>query len=92
MNEDRGIGAMPKLYGAPAYARPPAEPVTPVERPFDPDAMPLEAELTTEERELVTRLLPRPYDPAPQAAPDHDSARGFSILRGRPFRLRIPGR
>jgi hypothetical protein len=32
---------MPKLYGAPAYARPP-QPMVPT-RPFDPDDLPLEA-------------------------------------------------
>ena len=44
MNEDRAVqAAMPKLYGAPAYARPPVAAVNPVDRPFDPDDLPIEA-------------------------------------------------
>lgn len=45
--------ALPKLYGAPAYARPP-RPVLPVERPLDLDDLPLEAERTDEERQIAT--------------------------------------
>lgn len=83
---------MPKLYGAPAYARPPALPVNPVRKPFDPDGMPLEAEQTHEDKELVTQLRPRDYETvaSAEAAPaDHDPSKK---LRGRPFRLRLPGR
>jgi hypothetical protein len=53
--------AFPKLFGAPAYARPPA-PADGTERPFDPDDLPLVAELTPEERaqlgpaELAARI------------------------------------
>ena len=45
-NDEHGQFALPKLYGAPAYARPPAIPVAPVDRPFDPDYLPLESEQT----------------------------------------------
>ena len=41
--EERGVGALPTLYGAPAYQRRVVPAVTPVERPFDPDDLPLEA-------------------------------------------------
>jgi hypothetical protein len=41
--EERGVGALPKLYGAPAYQRRVVAAVAPVERPFDPDDLPLEA-------------------------------------------------
>lgn len=41
MEEQHHI-ALPKLYGAPAYARPPRI-VEPQPRPFDPDDLPLEA-------------------------------------------------
>jgi hypothetical protein len=41
--------ALPKLYGAPAYARPKA-PVSPTPRPFDPDQLPLQVYQTEEER------------------------------------------
>lgn len=101
MNDDRGYGAMPKLYGAPAYARPPAVPVNPVDRPDDPDDLPLEAERLVEEEVAGAEVAPagipgRPYesavaidaDPHGAAAPAASPAR----LRGRPFRLRIPGR
>jgi hypothetical protein len=54
--------AMPKLYGAPAYARPPAAAVGGI-RPFDPDEMPLEAERTDQEREFASRLPARAYRP-----------------------------
>ena len=44
--------ALPKLYGAPAYARP-APIVEESPRPFDPDDLPIEAIQTDEERELA---------------------------------------
>jgi hypothetical protein len=44
--------ALPRLLGAPAYARPPRV-VPPVERPFDPDDLPLEAFRTDEEQRLL---------------------------------------
>jgi hypothetical protein len=54
--------ALPHLYGAPAYARPP-HPVTGVERPFDPDELPIEAYQTDEERDFRTTLPARAYAP-----------------------------
>ena len=56
MNDDRGYGAMPKLYGAPAYARPPVLPVNPTQRPFDPDSLPLEAERALEDPSFFAAL------------------------------------
>jgi hypothetical protein len=47
--------ALPKLYGAPAYARPSA-PVEDAARPFDPDDLPIEAFRTDHEREFVSSL------------------------------------
>ncbi len=41
--------ALPILYGAPAYARPP-RPAAPPARPLDLDDLPIEAERTDEER------------------------------------------
>lgn len=87
-NDDLGHSAMPKLYGAPAYARPPLAPVQPVERPFDPDALPIEADLTSEEREIMSQLPPRPYDGAAPAGPMAAQRDGVPRLRGRPFRFR----
>jgi hypothetical protein len=81
--------ALPKLYGAPAYARPPVLPVAPVERPFDPDDLPLEAERTRDEEQLASELKAHPY----AAVASTDAGRGSgSGLRARAFRLRIPGR
>jgi hypothetical protein len=48
--------ALPRLYGAPAYARAPAV-VPESERPFDPDDLPVAAEQTEDERALA-RILP----------------------------------
>lgn len=41
--------ALPGLYGAPAYARPP-KPVPDHNRPFDPDDLPIEADRSEEDR------------------------------------------
>jgi hypothetical protein len=54
--------ALPKLYGAPAYARP-AAPVATTPRPFDPDDLPIEAAQTDEERELAQSLPARAWAP-----------------------------
>jgi hypothetical protein len=92
VNEERGHIAMPKLYGAPAYARPPVAPVNPIERPFDPDDLPLEAERSDDEEATGGEIQPRPYDSVATSAPlpqGHDAA---GRLHGRPFRIRLPGR
>ena len=47
--------ALPKLYGAPAYARPTPK-VEPTPRPADPDDLPLEAIRTDEEQQLAETL------------------------------------
>jgi hypothetical protein len=52
--------ALPKLYGAPAYARPPA-PVAHNARPFDPDLLPLQVYQTDEERRVSEHLIARSY-------------------------------
>lgn len=89
-NDDRHL-ALPKLYGAPAYARPTAIPVAPVERPFDPDDLPLEADQTVEERDLVAQVVGRPYAAvAGEQVPvmvGGGAREGTPMLRGRPFRL-----
>jgi hypothetical protein len=88
-NEDHGHVALPKLYGAPAYARPPITPVTRTERPLSPDDLPLESEQTAEERELVQNMAGYPRDGADdRAANARDERR-----HGRRFGLRsITGR
>lgn len=60
---DEQYVALPKLYGAPAYARP-APPVEETPRPFDPDDLPIEAVQTLEERDLASTLPARSYEPA----------------------------
>ena len=79
--------ALPKLYGAPAYARPP-RPAAEVQRPLDPDDLPIEAVMTDEERDFAASL------PAGAHAPGgglHDGATASSLepsLMPRPLSLR----
>ena len=60
--------ALPKLYGAPAYARPPRV-VPETERPFDPDDLPIVAEMTDEERTFTATVF-GPTDYRLTAVPD----------------------
>ena len=62
MSIDEQHVALPKLYGAPAYARPPS-PVPSTPRPFDPDELPILAFQTDEERQLSESLPARAYAP-----------------------------
>ena len=83
--------ALPKLYGAPAYARPTA-PVTPSPRPFDPDLLPLQNYQTDEEREFAGGLRARAYSSGELVNSDEGGPAG-GPLRPRRFRLReIAGR
>jgi hypothetical protein len=59
-----------------------------VERPFDPDEMPLTSELSQEERAMFDELAARPYDGAASSDELPVAHPGTSLLRGRPFRLR----
>ena len=79
MSIDEQHIALPKLYGAPAYARP-AAPVATAPRPFDPDDLPIEAVMTDEERELAASLPARAW--APGGGP-HD-LRWTATATGRP--------
>jgi hypothetical protein len=90
VNDEHAHVAMPKLYGAPAYARPPVVPVASAERPFDPDDLPLESERTRDEHDLASQLKAHPYSAA--EAGDASRGSGVGVLRGRAFRLRVPGR
>jgi hypothetical protein len=54
--------ALPHLFGAPAYARPPKY-VEESPRPFDPDALPLLAEMSAEERAFVATIPDRAWNP-----------------------------
>ena len=89
MSIDEQHVAMPKLYGAPAYARPPT-PAETVPRPFDPDELPIEADLTAEEREFKATLPARAFAPggvtlASNGQSDTNTSTG---LRPRAFSLR----
>jgi len=82
--------ALPKLYGAPAYARPVV--VVPVaERPFDPDDLPIAAVQTDEEREMAASLPAHAYAPGgSHPGPDQRNGRsgGEPRLNPRPLSLR----
>ncbi|HKG56636.1 MAG TPA: hypothetical protein VKA85_05275 [Candidatus Limnocylindrales bacterium] len=80
--------ALPKLYGAPAYARPPVQ-TEAKPRPFDPDEMPITAFQTEDERELLDSLPPRAFAPGGIVVErGRGAARQTSSLLGRPFGLR----
>jgi hypothetical protein len=93
VNEDRGLGAMPKLYGAPAYVRPRNAGVETSSKPFDPDDLPIESQRTDLDQELVEELSASAY-----ALPAVDSQPSSADTGGRPpggnggFPLRLPGR
>jgi hypothetical protein len=80
--------ALPKLYGAPAYARP-APIVDESPRPFDPDDLPIEAAQTPEERGIAANLPAHAYAPggAHLAAVSTGGDRGPQ-LSPRPLSLR----
>lgn len=93
MNDDHGHVALPKLYGAPAYARPPLRPVSPVERPFDPDDLPLESERDGEAQRLADQPPANGHEVAAAIArPSAEGAGAPARFLGRPIRLRLPGR
>ncbi len=100
MSIDEQHIALPKLYGAPAYARPPAATVA-VLRPFDPDDLPIEAFQSEEDRQFAAGLPARAWAPGGTDLARHarngrsrdGSADADRRLRGRPFSLRsIAGR
>ena len=62
MSIDEQHVALPRLYGAPAYARPPGMSAT-AERPFDPDDLPIEAFQTEEDRAFAATLPARAWAP-----------------------------
>ena len=75
--------ALPKLYGAPAYARPP-RPADDAPRPFDPDDLPIEAVRTDEERDLLSTLPADAFAPGAR----NGNGGGSPELRPRPLSLR----
>jgi hypothetical protein len=86
--------ALPQLYGAPAYARPPKA-VPGEERPFDLDELPIVAYQTDEEREFITTLPAGAFGPGGVRLGRNGElqAGDASGLRPRSFSLRgIAGR
>lgn len=85
--------ALPKLYGAPAYARPPKV-AEEGPRPFDPDELPIEASMSDDEREFAASLPARVYTPgATYVDGSHASEHGSDGLRPRAMSVRsIAGR
>ena len=77
--------ALPKLYGAPAYARPPRS-LEILERPLDPDDLPLEHHRSDDEHDLVSRMSGSTFAPVLTAAPRTNGHRNG--IQARPFRLR----
>src|SRR5262249_4243181 len=79
--------ALPKLYGAPAYARP-APVVAATDRPFDPDDLPIEADMTEEDREIAASLPAHAYRPGgAHLAPAKSTGAGPQLMP-RPLSLR----
>lgn len=100
MSIDEQHVALPRLYGAPAYARPPAVAVADF-RPFDPDELPIEAFQSEEDRRFAAGLPARAWSPGGTVLSRHAgsgrsngrAANTDRRLRGRPFSLRsIAGR
>ena len=88
MSIDEQHVALPKLYGAPAYARPPSYGST-AERPFDPDDLPIEAYQSEEDRAFAATLPARAWAPGGTTLDQgnggrHDQPR----LKGRQLSLR----
>jgi hypothetical protein len=67
MSLDEEHVAHPRLYGAPAYTRPPQ--VTPTALPPDPDDLPIAVYQTPEERAIAEQLLASPYGVAERPVP-----------------------
>ena len=84
MSIDEEHVAHPRLYGAPAYARPPAT-VAPTPLPLDPDDLPIAAAQTPAEQALAETLLSRPYQTVRLTRPVQPEPR----LEPRPLLLRV---
>jgi hypothetical protein len=87
-SEDQHV-ALPRLYGAPATARP-APVAKEAPRPWSRDEMPIAADLTDDEREFIEALPPHAYMPGGgYILGSADGGRdGGEKRRRRPFFLR----
>jgi hypothetical protein len=86
--------ALPKLYGAPAYARPPSVAAT-ADRPFDPDDLPIEVFQSDEDRAFAASLPARAWAPGGIQMDGQHDGRGHNgtreerrFLRAKPLSLR----
>lgn len=93
MSIDQRHVALPKLYGGPAYARPPV-PVAATPRPFDPDELPLASHQADDDRESKAYIVARAYETGGAGhGPLESGGSDAGGLRPRPFSLRaIAGR
>ena len=80
MDPDELHVALPKLYGAPAYARPP-RPIETIDRPPDLDDLPLEVYRDPEEAAVAAAL---PSGSSPSAGARGSGASGGSASDGGP--------
>ena len=89
MSIDEQHVALPKLYGAPAYARPASYGAT-AERPFDPDDLPIEAYQSDEDRAFAATLPARAWAPGGAAVEGANRGKGHEQprLKGRHLSLR----
>jgi hypothetical protein len=82
--------AHPRLYGAPAYARPPQR-IAPTVLPLDPDDLPIAVEQTPEEQAIAEALLSRPFGVTDRTTARTSPERGpqpqlLSAIAGKLFR------
>ncbi len=84
MSIDEEHVAHPRLYGAPAYARPPAA-VAQTPLPLGPDDLPITAAQTPAEQALAETLVARPYE---TVSPLERACREEPRLEPRPLLLR----
>ncbi|MFL5686637.1 MAG: hypothetical protein ACJ77D_11345 [Chloroflexota bacterium] len=93
MSIDEQHVALPKLYGAPAYARPPSYAST-GDRPYDPDDLPIEAYQSEDDRAFAATLPARAWAPGGALVAGADAGSSDQPhLKGRHLSLRsIAGR
>ncbi len=77
MDEHKHV-ALPKLHGAPAYARP-SVPHAQVERPFDPDGLPLAIAMSEEGLEVLEQATASEREEQGPATEQELTARPFSL-------------
>ena len=73
--------------GQPAYARPP-RPTAETPRPFDPDDLPILAEMSDEERAIADRMPAHAYLGASSGVHGPQKGGANGLLRPRGFTLR----